>query len=490
MQTCDWWVLLLPAATPNRFVGKPAIRLQVLEPIESVVRFNGMGKATVLVVAASLVLASCAAGTETTASIPPTTSATTLVTPPVVATTTTTVVPVSTTSVPTTTTTEPPQPKIDVALVAEARYLVTEWRGEDTVLATDQGEIVSRWVDDIVRPGGVTNDGHGGIVWAEGEKLWWLPAGAPTPQPVRHVGEIWSVSRAPLADNPAVRIGANVLDLVTGKVTESPADSWDELRAANGLLARIVEAETHRDSEGFIDQIIEPAHLQVVQDGSILFDVVVGGGVSEDFVTIEDFDGRRLIIKRIPEEPANATETFILFDLADGTVVERWRGALSTAALVGNQMAAIPDVVTPDMTQLCSTWTGTTTVVPQSGLSPFIQRARTSILAALQTCDFTALGWLGSGAPADAAEWESAMFATLEETLTMPFAETEGDFVWPKWAGVASVDELTAGDLELMRSRYEADPQDVVGSPDQNGIVIVRVDKTTARPMLLLPAGC
>ena len=129
MQPCDWWALLLPAATPNRFVAKPAIRLQVLEPFESAVRFNGMGKATVLVVAASLVLASCAAGTETTASIPPTTSATTLVTPPVVATTTTTVVPDSTTSIPTTTTTRPPQPKIDVALVAEARYPVTEWRG-------------------------------------------------------------------------------------------------------------------------------------------------------------------------------------------------------------------------------------------------------------------------------------------------------------------------------------------------------------------------
>jgi len=451
-----------------------------------------MGKAIVLVVAASLVFAACGAGTETPAGIPPTTSATTVAPPPSSTTTTaTTVVPPSTTSVPTTTTTEPPQPVVDVALIGGARYLVTEWRGEDTVLATDQGEIVSRWVDDIVRPGGVTNDGHGGIMWAEGEKLWWLPAGATAPELVPHVGEIWwGVSRAPLADNPSVRIDGGVLDLATGEIGESTVDFLQELRAGNGLLARIVEAETHRDSEGFIDQITEPAHLQVVQDGAVLFDVAVGGGVSEDFVTIEDFDGQRLIIKRIPEEPANATETFILFDLADGTIVERWRGALSTAALVGNQMAAIPDVVTPDMTQLCSTWTGTTTVVPQSGLSPFIQRARTSILAALQTCDFNALGWLGSGAPADAADWGSAMFATLEETLTMPFAETDGDFVWPKWAGVTSVDELTAGDLELMRARYEADPQDVVESPDQNGVVIVRVDKTTALPMLLLPAGC
>ncbi|MDH3307939.1 MAG: hypothetical protein OEO77_10525 [Acidimicrobiia bacterium] len=399
-------------------------------------------------------------------SLPPQTAA------PITATTTTATIPEPTTTL--------DDGRIDLG---SARYLTARWFGDTSGLVADDGTVVTDWANEGPGSfGGVANDGHGGIAWLQGTDLWWLPAGENTPRRVPFESEFaWSVWRSPLTDDPAVSVDGKMISLIDGSALGDAHTT--AITAANGLTASIVQAEVTTFVEGFIDEILAPARLVVTSESATLIDIPVGGGASEAFVTVEEFDGHTIILRRFPEEPAIPEDTHIMFDLADPDTIVVWREAMSTTALLGTADTSVPAVKAPDMTLLCPSWTGRVTSTPQVGLSDFVDETRAHLLAALQTCDFNYLGSIGrvvlghTETPRDPSRWDPEAYLLMAEAMRLPFATVGETYVWPKWLGVDSLAGLSNSDLDLMESLYGELPADILDSPYLIPVVRIEIGK-------------
>jgi hypothetical protein len=163
-----------------------------------------------------------------------------------------------------------------------------------------------------------------------------------------------------------------------------------EITAANGVTVRLVDADVTLDSNGAVDQVLQPAQLEVfTPDGELEWTTDIGG-IAAYRVSLIDFDGGTVLLARAPEEPANPPLQHIVYDLECPTGEDCTRSVIAPygmVALVG------PDAEEPTLNiqllDLCPT-----------GYAEFITPADTPTLfvqayqragAMLRTCDVYAL---------------------------------------------------------------------------------------------------
>ena len=210
-------------------------------------------------------------------------------------------------------------------------------------IRTDDGAVL--W-ETSPFPNELARDGEGGLVFTDSEGLWWFRAGAAEPTLVRRAlfaGETL-IEVAPAEDGPvAVLLNWTpaYLRLIDGEFVEAPLGVrvdltqeiyWSKWTAPNGISVEVTQPQVVWDLEGQPDEITEPAHLVISQDGVALVDVLAGT-LGEPWAIIHDFDGRYLIISRGPFEPAMPLETFFVIDLGCGDCVRSFQASSTRATL-------------------------------------------------------------------------------------------------------------------------------------------------------------
>ncbi len=249
----------------------------------------------------------------------------------------------STTTSPPTSTTTPPGPRVDWDLIRSSSWLTN---GPDGVL-TDTGQLV--WATNpAVGESSIARDGSGGFVWTDLDGLWWLGADATEPTLVSADPPGFLLGVTPTDAGPEAIFEEGSLrfvDLGTGAEVPGPNSPRVRLEgsdppvvvraAANGLAARVVGPAVTLDAEGQPVGVTEPARLIVSGPSGPVVDIPVGSFYSP-WVTLHDFDGRRVILSRGPLEPALPEETFFLVDLACGSCLQRFTASATRAALVGS----------------------------------------------------------------------------------------------------------------------------------------------------------
>ena len=266
-------------------------------------------------------------------------------------TTSTTVPPITTTSkpAPSTTTTSPEQ-GLDLA--------ETEWvtNGPDGIRLDDGTSV---WKTSPF-PAGIARDRQGGIAFTDSNGLWWFQPGAEEPTFVAEVAaELVTVVDTSEGTVAMAWNGEPVFYRLTdGKPVDAPAEVPVEVpaetpwlgkwTAANGLSAWVTEPEVEMDAEGQPSEIVEPAHLIIARGDETLVDVAVGD-INEEWATIHDFDGQRLILSRGPFEPAMPEETFLVIDLAAGEVTATFNAGGTRATFTGADSEWDGTVVAPDL---------------------------------------------------------------------------------------------------------------------------------------------
>lgn len=173
--------------------------------------------------------------------------------------------------------------------------------------------------------------------------------------------------------------------------TEVEVTASAEITAANGVTVRLIEADVTLDSSGAVDQVLQPARLVVIDpDGELEWTTDIGG-IAAHLVSLVDFDGRRVLLARAPEQPATIPLQHIVYDLdcpTDEGCTRSFITPFGMAALVG------PDTDEQDLNiqplDLCPTG-DSEFITPAETPTPFrygYQQAG----AVLRTCDAYALG--------------------------------------------------------------------------------------------------
>jgi hypothetical protein len=163
-----------------------------------------------------------------------------------------------------------------------------------------------------------------------------------------------------------------------------------EITAANGVTVGVVDADVTLDSNGVVDQVLQPAQLEVfTPDGDLEWTTDIGG-IAAYRVSLIDFDGRSVLLARAPEEPANPPLQHIVYDLECPTGEDCTRSVIAPygmVALVG------PDSEEPSLNvqllDLCPTGYAEF-ITPADTPTPFVQ-AYQRAGAMLRTCDAYAL---------------------------------------------------------------------------------------------------
>lgn len=220
-----------------------------------------------------------------------------------------------------------------------------EWVVNDSEGLRDQdGHVI--WDADGFPTPSVARDGDGGIAYTDAEGLWWLPVDVAEPQLVRE-GEIGRILEVAVVDGQQVARTTNAGDvlLASGEDAGSELPPRGEERtqgtsitAANGLTATVAGPEVERTNEGMIERVLEPATLTIERDGAVELTVTTGTHY-EPLVNLHDFDGRRVVLARAPEEPAMAPESVVALDLACPDCVD----GLATTSPAGVALVG-PDV--------------------------------------------------------------------------------------------------------------------------------------------------
>ncbi|MDX1469690.1 MAG: hypothetical protein R3258_10150, partial [Acidimicrobiia bacterium] len=313
--------------------------------------------------------------------------------------TTTTVPTTTSTSLPTTTTTL--QAGVAWDQISASPWLVSDYQG----VRTAGGDVL--WEPSLLLggAGSIVRDGEGGFAWADGDGLWWLPAGAPQPRLV--MTGVQQVFRAiPTAGAPAALIWVDDsahpfwIDLDTGERQEPEAPGLVTLDdpyltavwyAANGLAAVVTAPSVLHDAEGQPTTIESPGRLIVGYapdpesgytektiltrdstgdlvinlDGPHVLNVALST-LESPWVRLHDFDGQRIIVSRGPFEPAMPEESFLYIDLGCGSCFTVFRASAAWAVLVGTDPTDVP-VFDRQAPQLLASWPGTDAGVTELG---------------------------------------------------------------------------------------------------------------------------
>ncbi len=269
-------------------------------------------------------------------------------------------------------------------------------------------------------------DGDGKVVWLDGQRTFRRLDGSPAPSE-----PAWS---APAVAGPA-----------------------GERKAANGWTARVLPAGVVTDpSTGMVEEVTEPAGLQILDPTGAVARTFTVGGVSAMAVALEDFDGRRAIVSRVPQEPAGSPSQMLLIDLACEPVCVRTSIGLGDTVLNGPDITGDPPLAPPPGGSapsadtplgLCPT-AGIEAPEPPAQLSSLARRTYRALALGLATCDPFAF----RGAAADArVEW-----SLLQAALSSPPIETstyDGQTAWTftdpeseRWLSIDASGQWTAYD--------------------------------------------
>lgn len=202
-----------------------------------------------------------------------------------------------------------------------------------------------------------------------------------------------------------------------------------EITADNGITVRIVEADVTLDSEGFVDQVLQPAQLEVLDpDGELEWTMDVGG-IAAHLVSLIDFDGRRILLARAPEQPANPPLQHIVYDLDCPTgegCTDSFIAPYGMAALVG------PDAEEPTLNiqllDLCPT--GYAEFITPIGVPTPFGAAYQRAGAMLRTCDAYGVGY-DPGLEADNDGW---LWTELARALQGPHGPVDGADDQYRWS--------------------------------------------------------
>ncbi len=170
------------------------------------------------------------------------------------------------------------------------------------------------------------------------------------------------------------------------------------MTAANGLTVEVVPAVSN-DPEGY--EISEPGWIRLLDADGVELHRWPWGSLADPYLTIDDFDGRRILVSRSPGEPAMAGPEVIYIDLACAACTETFMSTPVSAALVGVDAPDLP-VLDLGPLEVCPTWSPRTPIATPSSLTD-VQRPAFEIIAdALAHCDARSIaGGLLSEIPDD-----------------------------------------------------------------------------------------
>ena len=358
--------------------------------------------------------------------------------------------------------------------------------------------------DPVLGEENLVRDREGGIFFSDSFGLWWWRSGESVPALVLDGWYFRLIEAIPTANGPVVRIadvGDRYID-VTNLSEVSPiagsveiTDDFAVIRhAANGLSATVTQPEVTLTSEGFPDEVIEPAHLVITRDEETLLDLRIGGP-AEAYARIHDFDGQHLIVSRGPYEPALPPETYMVIDLSCPECTKIFVEGAASASLTGPDSDWNGDVSEP--AGFCSSWDPGFNEPDTVGLGTREEASRRNLLRAAAACDFTALLYeldlstaqiaLGHADLnlADPASWLELAPDTLTDiaaALALPWRTDVIDdrevSIFPAWYGVDGWEELTATEQSAMVAWYGDDAPDVwtdyfsIGRPEDISVAI------------------
>lgn len=236
-------------------------------------------------------------------------------------------------------------------------------------------------------------------------------------------------------------------------------ETGEFITAANGITVRVLDADADVDDRGYVSNLRSPARLQVERNEEIDW-TIDAGGVDAPWLSLIDFDGRRVMMARFPTEPADPVVQHIVYDLncrpepdsvAGRGCTRTFWARYGTATLVG------PDVEGDDLnTQLLD-------VCPTM---------RVDILPPTEMTDIQAFT-LGGEAPgfttADRAAFEQAVLrlATCDPLGIGPPSDEGLDYdpdlegsgwLWSDYAAALSGPFTTTGELKWTWNRGDDHP--------------------------------
>ncbi len=288
--------------------------------------------AAVIVIVGAAILALRPAGTDTT--VPPATNTSAVPT---------TAVPDSTTP----STTQPATTEAGVLDLSNDSWVMQTTSG---IVTSTSGRIIFKTAPLLGMPN-LARDHLGGVAFIDESGLWWWRAGISEPQLVVAIPAVSAGSMIeviPTEGGPVARItiwspeqteifvsldSGTEVDPVTGSVAITD-DGTETIIASNGLSATVTQPEVTRDGDGYVDSVIEPAHLIIEREGARVLDVRIGSE-NEAWARIHDFDGEHVIVSVGPYEPAVPLETYYVIDLACADCTTSFTEGGATAALTG-----------------------------------------------------------------------------------------------------------------------------------------------------------
>lgn len=132
----------------------------------------------------------------------------------------------------------------------------------------------------------------------------------------------------------------------------------EEIRAGNGLIARVVPAELRRSSEGgAVLELLAPARLELLDATFEPARLLASGDFSRalpPIARLDDFNGRLLIVSARNHEPALGSASHLVLDVLDGSCLEAFSFRWGAVALVGPDVeqravtASLPEEITAE----------------------------------------------------------------------------------------------------------------------------------------------
>ena len=209
-----------------------------------------------------------------------------------------------------------------------------EWTGGDLQeVRSNSGTVLARGRFGF--PGrAIAWDGNAGVVTFGEDGLRWFTEDGETAMPVpsESIGELVEVVAVDAGHIVGARLydGSNTVwfELGTRRLTEAPASarSLDGVTfSAAGRSATINLPDWSNVKRGEGGEPISPFDLPELvvssHDGAELLRISVGTS-DRPYVQIHDFDGRRLIVSAVPNEPASPPQTVWIIDLECGDCTE------------------------------------------------------------------------------------------------------------------------------------------------------------------------
>ncbi len=223
------------------------------------------------------------------------------------------------------------------------------------------------------------------------------------------------------------------IDMSSGETVENPVTP-ERIVAANGLVAELIEPDVEREELSEADppsvtRVNAGGAVRVLDEGGAVVASFPYGGSAAFVVDLNDFDGRRLMMSRGPEEPAQPLWEYVVVDLECPECTETFDAFAGTAALYGSDVAEPPAVVAEQL-GLCASWTDDEQPDP-ADMPPLLADAFHQLALGVARCDADQLRRSGlDPVSVDGAGWRAVAAA-----LAGPSSQEDDSLVWEGSAG-------------------------------------------------------